>query len=137
MLLHGCGDEPNPGRARRYGEPVSFRALQHAQRGAHSARKAFTRRVMGQGEQTCQACLDCAVEQTPIPAGITRSVTFGLFGMPAVKHEGPTYDTMAVCVDRQPVWIVAEPSFGKGLNWAKSSPAYDATPVVTVRRALA
>ena len=48
-----------------------------------------------------------------------QSVTLDLFAMPALKHEGQTYDTMVVCVDRHSGWIVAEPCLGKGLTGQK------------------
>jgi hypothetical protein len=77
---------------------------------------------------TCQASrrgesLKGPIDSTPIPPAPMMSVALDLFKMPLVKYEGVDYNTMAVCVDRHSGWIVAIPSFDKGLTGAKLAKA--------------
>ena len=46
-------------------------------------------------------------------------VAVDLFAMPEITLEGKTYDTMALCVDRESGWIVATPHLNKGLTAEK------------------
>ena len=63
--------------------------------------------------------LERKIHPTPIPAAIMSSVAIDLFDMPLSKFKGTVYDTMVVCVDRLPGWMVAVPEVKKGLTGAK------------------
>ena len=80
----------------------------------------YTFKVMGECE-TCQACtrarrLAGPMEYTPVPTRVMYHVCLDLFRLPPVIHEGRTYDTLAVCVDRNSGWIIAVPCLDKGLT---------------------
>ena len=51
------------------------------------------------------------------------SVSVDLFSMPQVKFEGKTYNTIALCVDRESGWIVATPHRNEGLTSDKVAKA--------------
>ena len=51
------------------------------------------------------------------------SVAIDLFAMPAITHAGHTYDTMAVCVDRQSGWMVVTPYQDNGVTGEKVAKA--------------
>jgi hypothetical protein len=64
------------------------------------------------------------MEATPVPPYLMDSVAVDLFAMPAVTHDGHTYDWMAVCVDRLSGWMVATPMEGsKGVTADKVAKA--------------
>ena len=66
------------------------------------------------------------------------SVAIDLCALPETSHEGNTYSTMAVCVDRHSGWTVAIPiessgPFGRGVTGEQVAQANAATSMATIR----
>ncbi len=73
----------------------------------------------------CQACehpnwaMKGRYDMTPIPEAPLTTVCVDIFTLSETVWQINTYDALVLCVDRQSVWMIAQPSQHKGLTAEK------------------
>ena len=86
--------------------------------------------VIREVKAQCQVCQACEppnwstrgpIEMTPVPDRCMVHVAIDLFSIAPTTHQGHSYDSILVCVDRLSGWTIAVPCEKKGLTSEKAA----------------